>query len=385
MKLPIYLDSQSTTPVDPRVLDTMLPYFSEKFGNASSSDHLYGSEAAEAVEKSRKLIAGNMNASPDDVIFTSGATESNNIAILGTVQKDPDKNHIITCVTEHKSILDTCKHLESLGKSVTYVPVDQYGVVNLEAIEQAITEKTALISVMIANNEIGTITPVEEIADIARKYEVLFHTDAAQAAGHIPLDLQSIKADLVSMSAHKMYGPKGVGALYVRQNNVKPLPLIFGGGHERGIRSGTLNVAGIVGFGKAFEISVREMRSENDRYLKWTRQMLETFQNRVNPAEQNGHPTKRLAHNLNISFDKVESKALIRAVSSKLAISSGSACTSLNVEPSHVILAMGLGAERAHSAVRFGLHRFNTEEEIEFAGEFVAESVRRLRNIRLVD
>ncbi len=381
MKLPIYLDSQATTRVDPRVLEAMLPFFSEKCGNAASSDHLFGSEAADAVEKSRKLIAGNMNTSPEHIIFTSGATESNNIAILGTLLKNRDKNHIITSVTEHKSVLDTCKHLESLGKSVTYVPVDQYGVVNLEAIEQAVSERTALISVMVANNEIGTIAPIEEIAEIARKHEVPFHTDAAQAAGHIPLDLQNMSADLVSISAHKMYGPKGVGALYIGQNNIKPLPLMFGGGHERGIRSGTLNVAGIVGFGKAFEISAKEMRSENSRYLKWTGQMLGTLQNKAAPVEQNGHPTKRLAHNLNLSFHDIESKALIRSLRNRLAISSGSACSTLDVEPSYVVIALGFGPERAHSAIRIGLGRFNTDEEIVFATEAIVQDVSRLRRI----
>lgn len=386
MKFPIYLDYQATTPVDPRVLSEMIPYFSEQFGNAASRDHLYGSHAADAVEKARKKIAKCINAHPEDIIFTSGATESNNLAILGLAAKYSDKgDHIITCVTEHKSILDTCKYLESLGKHVTYVPVDRFGTIDLEMLENSICEKTILISVMTANNEIGTIAPIKEIGEIARKYDVLFHTDAAQAAGHIPLDVNEIGVDLMSISAHKMYGPKGIGALYVRHTNLeaKPCPIIFGGGHEQGIRSGTLNVPGIVGFAKAFEIAIKEMNDENKRYKKWVKHMLEVFQEKAKPVEQNGHPEKRLSHNLNVSFEKVENKALIRAVSPKLAISSGSACTTLNVEPSHVILALGFGPERAHTAIRLGLGRFNTEEEIEFATEFLVQAVNRLRKIRI--
>jgi cysteine desulfurase len=388
LKFPIYLDSQSTTPVDPRVLKEMLPFFTERFGNAASIDHSFGSESSEAVERSRKRIARCLNASAEDIIFTSGATESNNLAIMGTLAKNENRrDHIITCTTEHKSVLDTCRHLEAIGKHVTYVPVDRFGRIDLEKLEEAIQERTVLISVMVANNEVGTIAPIEEIGEIARRHDVLFHTDAAQAAGHISLDVEKMKTDLVSISAHKMYGPKGIGALYIRQENLaaKPLPLIFGGGHERGVRSGTLNVPSIVGFGRAFEIALREMGAEERRYSKWVRQMLETFQNKAGPAEQNGHPITRLAHNLNVSFGQVENKALLRAVNSKLAISSGSACTTLNVEPSHVILAMGLGTERAHSAVRFGLNRFNKEEEIEFATEFVIQTIDRLRKIRLAN
>jgi len=386
LKFPIYLDYQATTPVDPRVLDEMMPYFSKHFGNAASVDHLYGAEAADAVEKARKKIARCINARPEDIIFTSGATESNNIAILGLAAKHSDKgDHIITCVTEHKSVLDTCEYLESLGKRITYVRVDKFGTIDLEMLENSICEKTILISVMTANNEIGTIAPIKEIGEIARKYDVLFHTDAAQAAGHIPLDVNEMKVDLMSISAHKMYGPKGIGALYVRHTNLeaKPCPIIFGGGHEQGIRSGTLNVPDIVGFAKAFEIAIKEMNDENKRYKKWIKHMLEVFQEKAKPVEQNGHPEKRLSHNLNVSFEKVESKALIRAVSPKLAISSGSACTTLNVEPSHVILALGFGPERAHTAIRFGLGRFNTEEEIEFATEFIVQAVKRLRKIRM--
>jgi len=385
LKFPIYLDYQATTPVDPRVLNEMMPFFNEQFGNAASKDHLYGSQAADAVEKARKKIAKCINARPEDIIFTSGATEANNIAILGLTAKHSDKgDHLITCVTEHKSVLDTCKYLESLGKRVTYVQVDRFGTVDLEMLENSICERTILISVMTANNEIGTIAPIKEIGEIARKYDILFHTDAAQAAGHIPLDVEEMKVDLMSISAHKMYGPKGIGALYVRHSNLKakPSPIIFGGGHEQGIRSGTLNVPCIVGFAKAFEIAVKEMDNENKRYKKWTEFMWDVFQDEAKPVKLNGHPKNRLSHNLNVSFEKVESKALIRAVSPKLAISSGSACTTLNVEPSHVILALGYGSERAHTAIRLGLGRFNTNEEIEFAAEFIAQAVNRLRKIR---
>ncbi|MEM2613006.1 MAG: cysteine desulfurase family protein [Nitrososphaerota archaeon] len=386
MKFPIYLDSQATTPLDPRVLEEMIPYFTERFGNASSIDHLYGSEASEAVERARKTIARCINAKPEDIIFTSGATESNNIAILGLMERHADKgDHIITCVTEHKSVLDVCKYLERKGKRVTYVPVDKFGVIDLQKLEDAINEKTVLISVMTANNEIGTIAPVEEIGEIARKHGILFHTDAAQAAGHIPIDVEKFKVDLMSISAHKMYGPKGVGALYIRHTNpnAKPLPIIFGGGHEQGIRSGTLNVPGIVGFGKAFEIAVKEMNQENKRFDQWRKYMFEVFVEKCKNVELNGHPYKRLSHNLNVSFEGVENKALIRAVSSKLAISTGSACTTLNVEPSHVILALGFGPERAHTAIRLGFSRFNTEEEIEFATDFIVENVIKLRRIKL--
>ena len=371
--------------MDPRVLEEMLPYFTERFGNAASIDHPFGVEAAEAVDKSRKKIARCINASVDDIIFTSGATESNNIALQGLFDKNPLKDHLITCKTEHKSILDTCKHLEMKGNRVTYIDVDEHGIVDLSALEKSITEKTLLISIMMANNEVGTIAPVEQIGEIAHKHGVLFHTDAAQAAGHIPIDFKRINTDLMSISAHKMYGPKGVGALFVSHERLDsmPNPIVFGGGHERGVRSGTLNVPGIVGFSKAFEIATKELDGENSRFSQWTKQMLETFQDKTNPALLNGHPEKRLPHNLNISFSQVENKALMHNVNDKIALSTGSACTSLNVEPSHVILAMGLGIERAHTAVRFGLQRFNTNEEIAFAIETTVRAVNKLRRIKM--
>ena len=382
MRFPIYLDSHATTPVDPRVLKEMMPYFSEQFGNAASIDHSFGAEAAEAVNKSRQKIAKCINTSPEDIIFTSGATESNNIALQGILRRDLSKNHIITCMTEHKSILDTCKFLESLGNRITYISVDSRGTIDVTALENAICEKTALISVMTANNEIGTIAPMKEVGEIAQKHGIVFHTDATQAVGHIPFDVKALKVDLASFSSHKIYGPKGIGALYFRNSiSAKPAPIMFGGGHERGVRSGTLDVPGIVGFAAALELSIKLMEEENLRYQKWVKIMMDSFQKESNPVALNGHPTERLKHNLNVSFANVENKALIQSVKSKLAISSGSACTTLNVEPSHVILALGLCAERAHTAIRFGLGRFNTLEEIEFAADYITRNVIRLRKL----
>ncbi len=380
MNFPIYLDSHATTPVDPRVLEEMLPYFTEKFGNASSIDHQYGIDAFEAVQKARKQIAQCINAKPENIIFTSGATESNNIVLQGISQKDPEKNHLITCVTEHKSILDTCRYLESIGKKVTYIPVDNHGIVDLPALEQAITKRTALISVMTANNEIGTIAPLKEIGFIARKHGIPFHTDASQAVGHIVFDVNANNIDLASISGHKIYGPKGIGALYVRNSNwaAKPLPIIFGGGHEKGIRSGTLNVPGIVGLASALKRAVELMDMENLQYCKWSKFLIENFETECNLVKLNGHPTQRLAHNINISFSGVENKALINSVNNKLAISTGSACTTLRVKPSHVILALGFGEERAYTTIRLGLGRYNTQEEIEFASKLIIQNVQKL-------
>lgn len=382
MKHPIYLDSHATTPVDQHVLDAMLPFFTEHFGNAASLDHAYGSEASEAVEKARQQIARYINASPKDIIFTSGATESNNIAILGITAKDPNKNHVITCSTEHKSILDTCRHLQNIGREVTYISVDNEGKIDLESLEQAITRRTGLITVMTANNEVGTIAPIAEIGDIAHKSGVPFHTDAAQAAGHIPLDVEKMKIDLMSISGHKMYGPKGIGVLYFRHDRIdaKPWPLFFGGGHEYGIRSGTLNVPCIVGLAKAFEIGVNSMDKEKNKFRKWTTNMLNILKDKARPVELNGHPIERLPHNLNISIDGVEHKKLVGLLRNKLAFSSGSACNTLDAEPSYVILAMGFSAERAYTAVRFGLSRFNTDEEINYATDLIVHAVKKLRN-----
>lgn len=384
IKTPIYMDYHATTPVDPRVLDAMLPYFNQEFGNAASIDHIYGSRAAEAVEEARKQIAHKINAKPEEIIFTSGATESDNLALLGVAEQNSDKgDHIITCVTEHKAVLDSCKRLEKLGKSVTYLPVDSFGMVDTAAVKDAITDRTILISIMAANNEVGTIAPIAEIGKIAHKHGVLFHTDAAQAAGHIPIDVEAMNIDLMSISAHKIYGPKGIGALYVRRRNpkVNVAPIIFGGGHERGLRSGTLNVPGIVGFGKALEIAEKEMKAEESRFRKWTANMLGSFQQAFSGVELNGHPIQRLAHNLNVSFEGIESKALLHLLRSDLAISAGSACTTAIVAPSHVLLALGINAEKAHSAVRFGFGRFNKEEEIEYATERVIWAVSKLKRL----
>ncbi len=384
IKFPIYLDHHATTPVDPRVLEVMLPYFTEKFGNASSLDHPYGYEASLAVEDAREKIAQGINARHDEIVFTSGATESDNIALIGTMQKYADRgDHLITCVTEHKAILDTARHLESLGKKVTYLPVNQYGEINLEELESAITEKTVMISIMTANNEIGTIADVQAIGKIAHENDVIFHTDAAQAVGHISMDVQKMNIDLMSMSAHKMYGPKGIGALYVRgvKPRVKPDPLFYGGGQERNIRSGTLNVPGIVGFGKAMEIAVKEMDSENKKFKEWSDLLLKEFE-KIG-GKLNGHTTKRLSHNLNVYFPEIESKAIINSVSKEIAISAGSACTTQMVEPSHVLLALGLGEDATHSSIRIGLGRFNALDEIKYVKNKINSSVISINKIKI--
>ena len=384
IKFPIYLDHHATTPVDPRVLKEMLPYFTEKFGNASSLDHPFGYEASVAVEDAREKIAQGINARHDEIVFTSGATESDNIALIGTMQKYADRgDHLITCVTEHKAVLDTAKHLESLGKTVTYLSVNEFGEINLDELKNSITDKTAMISIMAANNEIGTIADVQAIGKIAHENEVIFHTDAAQAVGHIPMDVQKMNIDLMSMSAHKMYGPKGIGALYVRgvKPRVKPDPLFHGGGQERNIRSGTLNVPGIVGFGKAMEIAVKEMDSENKRFKEWSELMLKEFE-KVG-GKLNGHPTKRLSHNLNIYFPGIESKAIINSISKEIAISAGSACTTQMVEPSHVLLALGLVEDIAHYAIRIGIGRFNTLDEINNAKNKIYSCVMSIKEIKI--
>jgi len=382
LKFPIYLDHHATTPVDPRVLDAMMPYFTEKFGNASSLDHTYGYDASVAVEDSREKIAKVIGARHDEIIFTSGATESDNLALIGTMEKYKDRgDHLITCVTEHKAILDTARHLESLGKKVTYLPVNQYGEIDLELLKKSITNKTVMISIMAANNEIGTIADIAEIGKIAHENNVIFHTDAAQAVGHIPVDVEKMNIDLMSFSSHKIYGPKGIGALYIRsiKPRVKPEPIIFGGGQERNIRSGTLNVPGIVGFGKAIEIASKEMNSENERYRVWTTKMFSEFE-KIG-GKLNGHPTKRLAHNLNVHFSGIESKAIINSISKEIAISAGSACTTQMVEPSHVLLALGFNEDRVHSSIRIGLGRKNTEHEIQYAINQIISVVNKISKI----
>jgi cysteine desulfurase len=384
IKFPIYLDHHATTPVDPRVLEEMLPYFTEKFGNASSLDHPFGYDASIAVEDAREIIANAIGARHDEIVFTSGATESDNIALIGTMNKYADRgNHLITCVTEHKAILDTAKHLESLGKKVTYLPVNEYGEINLQELEAAITDDTVMISIMFANNEIGTIADVAAIGEIAHKHEVIFHTDAAQAVGHIPVNVGTMNIDLMSFSAHKMYGPKGVGALYVRgvKPRVKPDGLFYGGGQERNIRSGTLNVPGIVGFGKAMEISQKEMDSENERFGEWNKMMLQEFE-KIG-GKLNGHPTKRLTHNLNMYFPGIEGKSIINSISKEIAISAGSACTTQMVEPSHVLLALGLDEDTTHHAIRIGLGRQNNINEIHFVIKNLISKINHLKQIHI--
>ena len=384
IKFPIYLDSHATTPVDSRVFDEMKPYFTEYFGNASSLDHSFGYDASIAVQQARESIAKSIGAKIDEIIFTSGATESDNLALTGVMERNKSKgNHLITCVTEHHAILDTAKHLEDNGCKVTYLSVDEYGSVDLDELKNSITDETVLISIMFANNEIGTIQNIEEIGKIAHEYDVLFHTDAAQALGHIPIDVKKMNIDLMSMSSHKIYGPKGIGALYVRSimPRVKINSIVYGGGQERNIRSGTLNVPGIVGFAKAVEIAIDDMDAENKKYKKWTDTMLEKFS--AVGGKLNGHFTNRLVHNLNIKFDGVQSKSIINTVSKKLAISAGSACTSDLVEPSHVLLALGLSEDQAHNSIRIGCNRFNTDEEIDFAISEILNALESIAKIRV--
>lgn len=386
MRLPVYMDNHATTPLDKRVLEAMMPFLTDEFGNPASTDHTFGASAADAVEKARGQVARTINAETDEIVFTSGATESDNLAIQGTARAYTSiGRHIITCTTEHKAVLDTVRHLETEGWSVSYVPVNQQGSVKLEKLEDSITRRTTLISVMFANNEIGTIASIAEIGKIAKQHEVLFHTDAAQAVGHIPVDVNELGVDLMSISGHKVNGPKGIGALFVRGHKprVKPAPLFYGGGQERGLRSGTLNVPGIVGLGKALEIARKEMTDESQRLKGWVEKMKRAFDSNLEGVELNGHPVVRLPNNLNLFLDGVEGKALIQSVNSKVAISSASACTTEEVEPSHVILALGYDAQRAHSSVRFGLGRFNTEEEVDLVVETVIAAVKRLRKIRI--
>lgn len=378
----IYLDSHATTPLDPRVLDTMMPYFTEKFGNASSLDHSYGYDASAAVALARKDVAGMIGADPDEIIFTGGATESDNIAIMGTMEKYHGRgNHLITCVTEHEAILHTTRYLENKGKKVTYLGVDEYGELDLDDLQDAITDETVMISIMAANNEIGTVADIKSIGKIAHENEIIFHTDAAQAAGHVPINVQEMNIDLMSLSAHKMYGPKGIGALYVRgvRPRLKPDPIMYGGGQERNIRSGTLNVPGIVGFGKAAQISQKEMGTEDRQFCDWSSAMLESFESIG--GRLNGHRTRRLSRNLNVYFEGIESKAVINSVSKEIAISAGSACTTSTVEPSHVILALGHDESRAHSSIRIGMNRFNTREEIDYSSQAISEAIKDLKGI----
>jgi cysteine desulfurase len=371
MRLPIYLDYQATTPVDSRVLEEMLPFFSENFGNAASIDHEFGYNGLKAVNIAREKIAIAIGAkNSDEIIFTSGATESDNLAIIGVAEKYESKGkHLITSVTEHKAILDTCKHLENRGWEVTYLAVDSLGHINLSELERSIRPDTIMVSIMAANNEIGTIAPIQEIGQICHSKDCLFHTDATQAIGYIPINVSKMNIDLLSFSGHKIYGPKGIGGLYVRNISprVKLVEQIHGGGHERGMRSGTLNVPGIVGLGKAIEISQMELET-NSEYLRKLRDFLWNEINTQLPnAELNGDPIERLPHNLNIYLPEIEAKSLIVRVKNKIAISAGSACTTTKVEPSHVIMALGYNETRAHQSIRIGVGRKTSMEDLNFA------------------
>ncbi len=382
MQLPVYLDNNATTPMDPRVLDAMMPYFTSKFGNAASRNHKFGWEAEEAVDYAREQIAKLIGCTDKEIIFTSGATESNNLALKGVFEMYAQKgNHFITVTTEHKAILDTCKHIEKMGATVTYITPGTDGLISVEQIEAAITDRTVLISVMYGNNEIGVIQPIQAIGKLARSKGILFHTDATQTVGKIPVNVDEDYIDLMSFSAHKMYGPKGVGALYVRRKNprVKVTAQMDGGGHERGMRSGTLNVPGIVGLGKACEICMNEMESEAKR-LSVLRDKLESSLMEMEETYVNGNVTARLPHVANISFKYVEGEGLMMGIKD-LAVSSGSACTSASLEPSYVLKSLGLDDDLAHSSIRFGLGRFTTEEEIDFAINHVKTAVTKLREM----
>jgi cysteine desulfurase len=383
VKLPIYLDYHATTPVDPRVLEAMLPYVHDRFGNAASRNHPFGWEAEEAVEKARKQVADLIGANAKEIVFTSGATESDNLAIKGAAEMYREKgNHIITCVTEHKAVIDTCKRLEKEGFRVTYLPVQKDGRINLDELRAAITDKTILITIMSANNEIGVVQPVAEIGTIAKEKGILFHTDAVQAVGKIPFSVNDLKVDMASMSAHKMYGPKGVGALYVRRRSPRVLlaPLIDGGGHERGMRSGTLNVPGIVGFGKAAELCKQEMEQDTKRLSALRDRLNQRLHKGLDEIYINGSMEHRLPHNLNISFAYVEGESLLMGIND-VAVSSGSACTSASLEPSYVLKALGAGDDLAHSSIRFGLGRWTTEEEVDYVADKLTTVVTRLREM----
>jgi cysteine desulfurase len=383
LKLPIYLDNNATTPMDPRVLEAMLPYFVEKFGNAASRNHSFGWVAEEAVDYAREQVAKLINADPKEIIFTSGATEADNLALKGVFEMYASKgNHIITCTTEHKAVLDTCKHIEKHGGQVTYLEVAADGLINLAELEAAITDKTILIAIMYGNNEIGVLQPMREISKIARKHGVLLFTDGTQAVGKIPVDVNADGIDLMAFSGHKMYGPKGVGALYVRRKNprVKVTSQMDGGGHERGMRSGTLNVPGIVGLGKACELCMHEMESEGLRLSKM-RDRLENALLELEEAYVNGNREHRLPHTANISFKYVEGEGLMMGFNKNIALSSGSACTSASLEPSYVLKALGLGDDLAHSSLRFGLGRFTTDEQIDFTIDAIKTTVLKLREM----
>jgi len=383
MKLPIYMDNHATTPMDPRVFEAMKPYFLQTFGNAASRNHSFGWEAEEAVEKSRKQIASLIGATAKEIVFTSGATESNNLALKGVAEMYAEKgNHIITAATEHKATLDTCKRLEKHGVRVTYLPVQTNGLVDLDQLQAAMTDKTILISIMYANNEIGVVQPIAELGKIAKSKGALLHTDATQAVGKIPVNVIKDNIDLMSLSGHKMYGPKGVGALYVRRKSprVQITAQMDGGGHERGMRSGTLNVPGIVGLGEACALCQAEMPEESKRMAFLRDKLMHKLQSELDETYINGTMEHRLPNNLNISFAYVEGESLLMGIND-IAVSSGSACTSATLEPSYVLKALGAGDDLAHSSIRFGLGRFNTEEEVDYVAAKVIDVVKKLREL----
>jgi cysteine desulfurase len=383
MQLPIYMDNHATTRMDPRVFDAMKPYFLDIFGNAASRNHSFGWEAEEAVEKARKQIADLIGATAKEIVFTSGATESNNLALKGVARMYAERgNHIITQVTEHKAVLDTCRRLEKDGVRVTYLPVRQNGLIDLDQLRDAITDQTMLISIMYANNEIGVLQPMQEIGKIAKEKGVLLHSDAAQAAGKIPLNVEADGIDLLSLTAHKLYGPKGCGALYVRRKNprVQITAQMDGGGHERGMRSGTLNVPGIAGLGAACDIAQREMPEESKRLSFLRDKLKDNLLAELDEVYINGSLEHRLPNNLNAGFAYVDSESLLMGMND-VAVSSGSACTSATLEPSYVLKALGAGDDLAHSSIRFGIGRFNTEEEVDYVGNKVIDVVRKLREL----
>ena len=382
IKLPIYMDNNATTPLDPRVLEAMMPYLTTEFGNAASRSHPFGWKAEEAVDKAREQIAALIGGSEKEIVFTSGATESINLALKGAAEFYKEKgNHLITVRTEHKATLDTMKRLERQGFEVTYLPTDKDGRISAKQLREAITEKTILVSVMLANNEIGTVQPIAELGEVTREKGVLFHVDAVQGVGKVPFDVEKMKVDLASLSGHKIYGPKGIGALWVRRKpRVRIAPIIDGGGHERGMRSGTLNVPGIVGFGKAAELAQQLMPEETKRSYQLRKRLQDYLFSHLDHLELNGHPTERLPGNLNVSFAYVEGEALMMAIKN-VAVSSGSACTSASLEPSYVLRACGVSEDLAHTSIRFGIGRFNTEEEVDYVGKYVVDQVRRLREM----
>jgi len=383
MKKPIYMDYHATTPVDPRVVEAMLPYFTEKFGNAASRSHSYGWEAKEAVDKARRQIAGLIGATPEEIIFTSGATESDNLAIKGVAEMYAERgDHIVTVATEHKAVLDTCKKLAKRGFKITYLPVRPDGLIDLDQLRAAITDRTILISVMHANNEIGVLQPIREIGRVARERNVLFHTDATQSVGKIPVNVNADHIDLMSLSGHKMYGPKGIGALYVRRKNprVQLTAQMDGGGHERGMRSGTLPVTGIVGLGEACALCQSEMAAESARMAALRDRLRDRILAELDEVYINGSMEHRLPNSLNLSFAYVEGESLLMGLKD-VAVSSGSACTSATLEPSYVLKALGVGDELAHTSIRFGLGRFNNEEEVDYVAGRVIEAVQRLREL----